>query len=177
MAKRLVIGSVIGVSTAPLRLVTPEDHSVVIQTSSQVPRIESETELRSILATLSGVDSVGAEARVAKLATRSIKKSTKMAALDLAISMVDLTTLEGADTPGKVTSLCTKAMRPSPMDLSVPSVAAVCVYPDLVAHARSVLKGSPVAVAAVATAFPSGRASLMVKLMDCLLYTSDAADE
>lgn len=84
-------------STAPLRLVTPEDHLVVIQTSSQVPRIESETELRSILATLSGVDSVGAEARVAKLATRSIKKSTKMAALDLAISMVDLTTLEGAD--------------------------------------------------------------------------------
>jgi len=85
LAKRLVIGSVIGVSTAPLRLVTPEDHSVVIQTSSQVPRIESETELRSILATLSGVDSVGAEARIAKLATRSIKKSTKMAALDLAM--------------------------------------------------------------------------------------------
>jgi len=177
LAKRLVIGSVIGVSTAPLRLVTPEDHSVVIQTSSQVPRIESETELRSILATLSGVDSVGAEARVAKLATRSIKKSTKMAALDLAISMVDLTTLEGADTPGKVTSLCTKAMRPSPMDLSVPSVAAVCVYPDLVAHARSVLKGSPVAVAAVATAFPSGRAPLMVKLMDVREAVANGADE
>jgi deoxyribose-phosphate aldolase len=177
LAKRLVIGSVINVSTAPLRLVTPEDHSVIIQTSSQVPRIESETQLRSILATLSGVDSVGAEARVAKLATRSIKKSTKMAALDLAISMVDLTTLEGADTPGKVTSLCTKAMRPSPMDLSVPSVAAVCVYPDLVAHARSVLKGSSVAVAAVATSFPSGRASLNVKLMDVREAVANGADE
>ena len=77
--------------------------------------------------------------RVAKLSTRSIKKSTKLAAIDMAISMVDLTTLEGADTPGRVTSLCTKAMRPDPRDLTVPSVAAVCVYPDLVAHARSVL--------------------------------------
>ena len=83
------------------------------------------------------MDAVGAEARAAKLGTRSLKKSTKMAALDLAISMVDLTTLEGADTPGRVTSLCTKARRPDPSDSDVPSVAAVCVYPDLVAHARS----------------------------------------
>jgi deoxyribose-phosphate aldolase len=128
--------------------------------------IESEAQLVAILTSLSGVDVVGAEARVAKLATRSIKKSTKLAVLDLAISMVDLTTLEGADTFGRVTSLCVKAMRPDANDLSVPAVAAVCVYPDLVARARSVLGDSTVKVAAVATAFPSGRASLKVKLLD-----------
>ncbi len=80
--------------------------------------------------------------------------------------MVDLTTLEGSDTEGRVTSLCTKARRPDPSDLTVPSVAAVCVYPDLVAHARRVLADASVAVASVATAFPSGRASLNVKLLD-----------
>jgi deoxyribose-phosphate aldolase len=112
------------------------------------------------------VDAVGLEARCAKLATRSIKKSTKLEAIDLAISMVDLTTLEGADTPARVSSLCAKAMRPDPRDLTVPSVAAVCVYPDLVARARSALANSSVAVASVATAFPSGRASMRVKLLD-----------
>jgi deoxyribose-phosphate aldolase len=146
--------------------VTPEDRGVTISDSNQIARIESEAQLNAILASLSGVDAVGAEARVAKLATRSIKKSTKLAALDLAISMVDLTTLEGADTFGRVTSLCTKAMRPDANDPGVPSVAAVCVYPDLVAHARSVLGDATVKVAAVATAFPSGRASLKVKLFD-----------
>jgi len=130
-----------------------------------------------MLASLSGVDSVGVEGRAAKLATRSIKRSTKMAAIDLAISMVDLTTLEGADTNGRVTSLCVKAMRPDPRDPSVPSAAAVCVYPDLVAHARSVLGGSTVAVAAVATAFPSGRASLKVKLLDVGEAVAAGADE
>ena len=133
---------------------------------STVPAVESEAQLRALLASLSGVDAVGAEARAAKLATRSVKQSTKLTVLNLAISMVDLTTLEGADTPGRVTSLCTKAMRPDPRDPTVPSVAAVCVYPDLVAHARSVLGDSSVAVASVATAFPSGRASLKVKLLD-----------
>ena len=142
-----------------------------------MPIIENETQLRSLLAGLSGVDSVGAEARAAKLATRSLKKSTKLAALDLAISMVDLTTLEGADTPGRVTSLCTKAMHPDPSDWSVPSVAAVCVYPDLVTHARHVLGTSPVKVASVATAFPSGRASLNVKLLDVREAVSAGADE
>jgi deoxyribose-phosphate aldolase len=142
-----------------------------------MPIIENETQLRSLLAGLSGVDSVGAEARAAKLATRSLKKSTKLAALDLAISMVDLTTLEGADTPGRVTSLCTKAMHPDPSDSSVPSAAAVCVYPDLVAHARHVLGTSPVKVASVATAFPSGRASLNVKLLDVREAVSAGADE
>jgi len=165
------------VSTVPLRLVTEEDRGVKIPQSLSVPTIDSEAQLKALLTSLSGVDAVGAEARVAKLSTRSIKKSTKMAAIDLAISMVDLTTLEGADTLGRVTSLCTKAMRPDPRDLTVPSVAAVCVYPDLVAHARSVLGTSPVAIAAVATAFPSGRASLNVKLMDVRDAVAAGADE
>ena len=164
-------------STAPLRLVTEQDHGVRIPESSRIPPVESEAQLRALLASLSGVDAVGAEARAAKLATRSIKKSTKLAALDLAISMVDLTTLEGADTPGRVTSLCAKALHPDPLDDTVPSVAAVCVYPDLVAHARSVLGDAPVAVASVATAFPSGRASLTVKLADVREAVDAGADE
>ncbi len=164
-------------STAPLRLVTEQDHGVRFPEISRVPAVESETQLRGLLASLSGVDAVGAEARAAKLATRSIKKSTKLAAIDLAISMVDLTTLEGADTPGRVGSLCAKALRPDPRDASVPAVAAVCVYPDLVAHARSVLGGASVAIAAVATAFPSGRASLNVKLLDVREAVAAGADE
>ncbi len=156
---------------------TAEDRDVHVANVLSVPTIETEAQLRALLTSLSGVDAVGVEARVAKLSTRSIKKSTKLAAIDLAISMVDLTTLEGADTPGRVTSLCTKAMRPDPRDLTVPSVAAVCVYPDLVAHARSVLGQSSVAVASVATAFPSGRASLNVKLMDVREALGAGADE
>ena len=142
-----------------------------------MPVIENESQLRVLLSGLSGVDAVGAEARAAKLGTRSLKKSTKLTALDLAISMVDLTTLEGGDTPGRVRSLCTKAMHPDPSDASVPSVAAVCVYPDLVAHARHVLGTSPVKVASVATAFPSGRASLKVKLLDVREAVDAGADE
>jgi deoxyribose-phosphate aldolase len=122
--------------------------------------------LRRFLHGLPGVDQVGAEARAAGLATRSIKTTAKAWAIDTAISMVDLTTLEGADTPGKVRSLCAKARRPDPGDPSVPSVAAVCVYPDLVAPAVTELRGSPVQVASVATAFPSGRAALATKLHD-----------
>ena len=122
--------------------------------------------LRRFLHGLPGVDQVGAEARVAGLATRSIKTTAKAWAIDTAISMIDLTTLEGADTPGKVRSLCAKARRPDPTDASAPAVAAVCVYPDLVATAVQALAGSPVAVASVATAFPSGRASLETKLHD-----------
>jgi deoxyribose-phosphate aldolase len=109
---------------------------------------------------------VGAEGRAAGLATRSIKTTAKAWAIDTAISMVDLTTLEGADTPGKVRSICAKAIRPDPTDPSVPSVAAVCVYPDLVSTAVGALRGSTVGVASVATAFPSGRASLETKLHD-----------
>jgi deoxyribose-phosphate aldolase len=122
--------------------------------------------LRRFLHGLSGVDQVGAEARAASLATRSIKTTAKAWAIDTAISMVDLTTLEGADTPGKVRSLCAKALRPDPADPSAPPVAAVCVYPDLVETAVDALHGSSVQVASVATAFPSGRAALPTKLHD-----------
>src|SRR5262249_62347746 len=100
-----------------------------------------------------------------------------MAALELAVRMVDLTTLEGADTPGKVRGLSAKAMQPDPADRAVPRVAAVCVYPDLVAVARAELAGSSVAVASVATAFPSGRASLAVKLADVAEAGGAGADE
>jgi deoxyribose-phosphate aldolase len=122
--------------------------------------------LRRFLHGLPGVDQVGAEARAAGLATRSIKTTAKAWAIDTAISMVDLTTLEGADTPGKVRSMCAKAVHPDPSDRSVPSVAAVCVYPDLVATAVEALRGAPVQIASVATAFPSGRAALPTKLQD-----------
>jgi deoxyribose-phosphate aldolase len=122
--------------------------------------------LRRFLHGLPGVDQVGAEARAASLATRSIKTTAKAWAIDTAISMVDLTTLEGADTPGKIRSLCAKAVHPDPSDPTVPSVAAVCVYPDLVETAVRELRGAPVQVASVATAFPSGRAALSTKLQD-----------
>ncbi|HEX6854424.1 MAG TPA: deoxyribose-phosphate aldolase [Streptosporangiaceae bacterium] len=130
----------------------------------------SGTALRRVLHGLDGVDEVGAVARAAALATRSIKKDAKLWALDAAVRMIDLTTLEGADTPGKVRAMCAKARRPDPADPAVPPVAAVCVYPDLVAVAVAELAGSTVGVASVATAFPSGRASLAVKLAD----TADA---
>ncbi len=130
-------------------------------------QIASDTaSLRRFLHGLPGVDQVGAEGRASGLATRSIKTSAKAWAIDTAISMVDLTTLEGADTPGKVRSLCAKAARPDPGDPSAPPVAAVCVYPDLVETAVAALRGTSVAVASVATAFPSGRASLATKLID-----------
>ncbi|PZS13274.1 MAG: deoxyribose-phosphate aldolase [Pseudonocardiales bacterium] len=125
-----------------------------------------DTSLRRFLHGLPGVDQVGAEGRAAGLATRSIKTTSKAWAIDTAIAMIDLTTLEGADTPGKVRSLCAKAARPDSSDASVPSVAAVCVYPDLVATAVLALRGTSVGVASVATAFPSGRASLDTKLHD-----------
>ncbi len=137
----------------------------------------SDAALRQVLQGLSGVDQVGIEARVSMLGTRSIKRETKLWALDAAIEMIDLTTLEGADTPGKIRALCSKARRPDPSDPSVPSVAAVCVYPDLVHIAREELDGSSVAVAAVATAFPSGRASLAVKLADVKDAVVAGADE
>jgi len=115
---------------------------------------------------LPGVDQVGAEARAAGLATRSIKTTSKAWAIDTAIGMIDLTTLEGADTEGKVRSLCAKARSPDPSDPTTPRVAAVCVYNDLVPIAVDALHGTGIHVAAVATAFPSGRASMAVKLTD-----------
>jgi deoxyribose-phosphate aldolase len=137
----------------------------------------TETSLRRFLHGLPGVDQVGAEARAATLATRSIKTTAKQWAIDLAISMIDLTTLEGQDTPGKVRALCAKAQRPDPSDPSVPHVAAVCVYPDLVAVAKESLGRSGIKVASVATAFPSGRSSLAVKLQDTKDALAAGADE
>jgi deoxyribose-phosphate aldolase len=137
----------------------------------------TDTALRQLLHGLPGVDQVGAEARAASLATRSIKKDSKLWALDMAIRMIDLTTLEGADTPGKVRAMCAKALRPDPTDSGVPPVAAVCVYPDLVGVARGELDGSGVVVASVATAFPSGRASMDVKLADVREAIEGGADE
>lgn len=137
----------------------------------------SEASLRRFLHGLPGVDQVGAEARAAGLATRSIKTSAKEFALDLAIRMVDLTTLEGQDTPGKVRALSAKAIRPDPSDPTCPSTAAVCVYPDMVAVAKETLGTSGVHVAAVATAFPSGRAALDIKLADVRDAVEAGADE
>ncbi|TVT14287.1 deoxyribose-phosphate aldolase [Amycolatopsis acidiphila] len=133
--------------------------------------------LRRFLHGLPGVDQVGVEARAASLATRSIKKAAKLWAIDTAISMVDLTTLEGADTRGKVRALAAKAKRPDPDRPDTPQVAAVCVYPDLAATAVENLKGTGIGVASVATAFPSGRSSRQVKLADVTLAVESGATE
>ena len=140
----------------------------------------SEKSLKDFLDDLSPVDQVGVEARATMLATRSIKTTSKAWAIDMAISMVDLTTLEGADTPGKVKALCAKAVRPDPTDLTVPSVGAICVYNDMVKVARSELDligGKHIPVAAVSTAFPSGRASMEVKKQDTLDALNAGATE
>ncbi len=139
--------------------------------------VVDESSLRRFLHGLPGVDPVGVEGRAATLATRSIKKASKLAAIDLAISMVDLTTLEGSDTAGKVRSLAAKARRPDPDIPEVPSAAAVCVYPDMVSVAAEQLRGSTVGIASVATAFPSGRSSLDVKLADTRFAIEAGATE
>jgi deoxyribose-phosphate aldolase len=123
------------------------------------------------------VDAVALEARASELAKRSIKRESKIYALELAIRMMDLTTLEGADTPGKVRAMCAKAQTPDPGDPSVPPVAAVCIYPSLVGVARRALRGSTVKVASVATAFPSGQAPLEVKLADVRAAVDAGAHE
>jgi len=137
----------------------------------------SDASLRRFLHGLPGVDQVGAEARAASLGTRSIKTTAKEFAIDLAIRMVDLTTLEGQDTAGKVRALASKAMRPDPADPTCPATAAVCVYPDMVATAKETLGDSGVHVAAVATAFPSGRAAMDIKLADTKDAVEAGADE
>jgi len=129
------------------------------------------------LHSLPGVDKVGLEARAASLGTRSIKTTSKAWGLDMAIKMMDLTTLEGADTKERVRSLCLKAITPDPMDLSTPQPAAICVYGDMVGHAKEALGKNKIYVAAVATAFPSGRASLAVKLADTKDAVKAGADE
>jgi deoxyribose-phosphate aldolase len=137
----------------------------------------SDSALRRFLHGLPGVDAVGLEARAASLGTRSIKTTAKAYAIDLAISMIDLTTLEGADTRGKVRALCAKGIRPDPTDRTTPQVAAICVYPDMVATAKEALGDSGVHVASVATAFPAGRVALPVKLADTADAVAAGADE
>jgi deoxyribose-phosphate aldolase len=131
--------------------------------------------LRRLLDEIGPVDAVGVEERVAKYTTRSIKKGSKVFGLKLAVSMVDLTTLEGKDTPGKVASLCQKALFPHEGD--IPRVAAVCVYPSMVKHAVKHVKGSGVKIASVATAFPSGQSPLKTRLGEVRQAVADGADE
>ena len=133
--------------------------------------------LRRLIDDVGAVDQVGVEERVAKHTTRSIKKAAKLKGLRFAVSMVDLTTLEGKDTPGKVASLCRKAVRPHE-SADIPPVAAVCVYPSMVRHARRALGAdSPVRIASVATAFPSGQAPLRTRLAEVGAAVADGADE
>lgn len=123
------------------------------------------------------IDQVGVEERIARLKTRSIKKDAKKFALRLALSMVDLTTLEGMDTPGKVLQLCRKAAQPHPTGNDIPKVAAVCVYPPFVNMAKKALEGTGINVASVATAFPSGHATLQEKLNEVRFCVEQGADE
>ena len=136
-----------------------------------------ELPLEPRLPRIGSIDQVAVEARAGELAKRSIKKDAKLFALDLAIRCMDLTTLEGSDTPGKVAALCSKAMRPDPSDANVPPVAAVCVYPNLVPTAVERLDGSSVKVASVATAFPSGQSPLEAKLDEVRWVVEHGADE
>jgi deoxyribose-phosphate aldolase len=123
------------------------------------------------------VDAVAVEERAGALARRSIKREAKLFALDLAVRVMDLTTLEGADTPGKVAALASKAIRPDPADASVPSVAAICIYPNLVPTAVEKVRGSSVKVASVATAFPSGQTPTHVKVAEVREVVEMGADE
>jgi deoxyribose-phosphate aldolase len=136
-----------------------------------------ELPLEPRLPRIGSVDQVAVEERAATLARRSIKRESKLWALELAVRMMDLTTLEGADTPGKVAAMSSKAVRPDPVDTTVPSVAAVCVYPNLVPVAVERVRGSSVKVASVATAFPSGQAPLDVKLAEVREVVELGADE
>jgi deoxyribose-phosphate aldolase len=146
---------------------------------AQAPALPSgfELPLEPRLPRIGSVDQVAVEERAATLAKRSIKRDSKVFALDLAVRMMDLTTLEGADTPGKVAALCSKAMRPDPADLTVPSVAAVCIYPSLVPHALERVEGSGVKVASVATAFPSGQVPTELKVEEAARVAESGADE
>jgi deoxyribose-phosphate aldolase len=136
-----------------------------------------ELPLEPRLPRIGSIDAVAVEQRAATLSRRSIKRESKMFALELAVRMTDLTTLEGADTPGKAAAVCSKAVRPDPADVAVPSVAAVCVYPNLVPTCVDRLRGTGVKVASVATAFPSGQAPLDVKVREVEEVVALGADE
>ena len=146
---------------------------------AQAPALPRGFELPSEarLPRIGAVDAVALEARAAELARRSIKKDAKVWALHLAIRTTDLTTLEGADTPGKAAAVASKALRPDPSDPSVPSCAAVCVYPNLIEPVRRRLGDSGVKVAAVATGFPSGQYPTAVKVADARAAVELGADE
>ncbi len=137
----------------------------------------SAASITALLGRVAAVDAVGLEERAASLAKRSIKRESKLWALDLAIRCVDLTTLEGSDTPGKIVAMCAKAVRPDPTDASIPSVAAVCIYPALVPVAAGQLKGTGVHVASVAGSFPSGLGPLAERLDEIRAAVDMGADE
>src|SRR6188508_388015 len=146
---------------------------------AQAPALPTgfELPLEPRLPRIGSVDAVALEERSATLAKRSIKREAKVFALDLAVRMMDLTTLEGADTPGKVAALSSKAIRPDPADLTVPSVAAICVYPNLVPAAVERTRGTSVKVASVATGFPSGQTPTYVKVAEVREVSEMGADE
>lgn len=158
-------------------------HGIIPTERSRAHGVTDAQSLRGFLQNLPAVDAIGLEARAGVIATRSIKNESKRAALDTIIRLVDLTTLEGADTPGKVRSLVAKAMVPDAADASTPRVAAVCVYPDMVEHAVRALGSAigdgetGISVASVATAFPSGRSSIEIKLADTRLAVDHGATE
>jgi deoxyribose-phosphate aldolase len=147
------------------------------QPNLQDPEPSARGSLADALRGVVPVDQVAVEERAGSLAKRSLKKESKVEGLRLAVSMIDLTTLEGKDTPGKVAALCRKAIRPDPADASVPPVAAVCIYPSMVPHVRRALEGSGVKTAAVATGFPSGQTPLEVKLDETRRTVAMGADE
>lgn len=175
---------IVSISIAESATVTEQATGGIISTArSRAQGVTDSASLRGFLSRLSTVDAVGLEGRASWIATRSIKNESKRAALDTIIRLIDLTTLEGADTPGKVRSLVAKALIPDPHDSSTPRVAAVCVYPDMVAHAVRALGASigdgvtGVSVASVATAFPSGRSNIDIKIADTRYAVSEGAGE
>src|SRR5215218_6805441 len=155
---------------------TPATRLIGMAQAPALPR-GFELPLEPRLPRIGSIDQVAVEARAGELAKRSIKRDAKLFALELAIRCMDLTTLEGADTPGKVAALCSKAVRPDPTDAHIPSVAAVCVYPNLVPTAVERLRGTGVKVASVATAFPSGQSPLEAKLEEVRWVVANGADE
>jgi deoxyribose-phosphate aldolase len=151
--------------------------SLITHSPGTLPPALLRRSLGDALEMVHGVDAVALEERAASLAKRSLKKESKVWGLKLAISMMDLTTLEGKDTPGKVHALCQKAMRPDPSDPTIPHVAAVCVYPTMVPFVRQSLKGSGVHIAAVATGFPSGQTYTRIKVEETRETVAAGADE
>ena len=175
---------IVSISIAESATVTEQATGGIISTErSRAQGVTDSASLRGFLSRLSTVDAVGLEGRAGWIASRSIKNDSKRAALDTIIRLIDLTTLEGADTPGKVRSLVAKALIPDPHDSSTPRVAAVCVYPDMVGHAVRALGSTigdgvtGVSVASVATAFPSGRSTIDIKIADTRYAVAEGAGE